>query len=48
MVNDGSGWQVDQGAEAALGGAVPQRVAGLPDGGAAIASEEAGARAKAS
>jgi hypothetical protein len=40
LVNDGSGWQVDQGAEAALGGAVPERVAGLPDGGAVIASEE--------
>ncbi|HEX7245533.1 MAG TPA: hypothetical protein VF245_08220 [Solirubrobacterales bacterium] len=40
LVNDGSGWRVDQGAAEALGGAVPQRVAGLPDGGAAIASEE--------
>ena len=38
LSNDGSGWQVDQGAQAALGGAVPQRVAGLPDGGAVIAS----------
>lgn len=40
LVNDGSGWRVDEGAEEALGGAVPQRVAGLPDGGAAIASQE--------
>lgn len=40
LVDDGSGWRVDQGAEEALEGAVPQRVAGLPDGGAAIASEE--------
>jgi hypothetical protein len=38
IVNDGSGWRVESAAEAALGGAVPQRVAGLPDGGAAIAS----------
>jgi hypothetical protein len=40
LVNDGSGWRVDKGASEALRGAVPQRVAGLPDGGAAIASEE--------
>ena len=40
LANDGSGWQVDQSAEAALGGAVPERVAGLPDGGSVIASEE--------
>ena len=40
LSNDGSGWQVDQSAEAALGGAVPERVAGLPDGGAVIASDE--------
>jgi hypothetical protein len=40
LVNDGSGWRVDQGAAEALGGAVPERVAGLPDGGAAIASQE--------
>ncbi len=40
LVNDGSGWAVDHGAEAALAGAVPGRVAGLPDGGAVIASEE--------
>ncbi|HEY4779816.1 MAG TPA: hypothetical protein VIH47_09515, partial [Solirubrobacterales bacterium] len=40
LVNSGSGWQVDQSAEAALDGAVPQRVSGLPDGGAVIASEE--------
>lgn len=40
LVDDGSGWRVDQAAEEALAGAVPQLVAGLPDGGAAIASEE--------
>ena len=40
LVNDGSGWQVDQGAAEALAGAVPERAAGLPDGGAVIASEE--------
>ena len=38
LVNDGSGWRVDAGAQAAMGGAVPERVAGLPDGGAVIAS----------
>jgi hypothetical protein len=38
LLNDGSGWRVDEGAQAALGAAIPQRVAGLPDGGAAIAS----------
>jgi hypothetical protein len=36
LVDDGSGWQVDEGAGAALHGAVPQRVAGLPDGGAVV------------
>lgn len=40
LVDDGSGWRVDQAASEALRGAVPQRVAGLPDGGAAIVSEE--------
>jgi hypothetical protein len=38
IANDGSGWRVDDAANAALGGAVPQRVSGLPDGAAAIAS----------
>lgn len=38
LVNDGSGWRVDEGAQVALGTAIPQRVAGLSDGGAAIAS----------
>jgi len=38
LVNDGSGWRADEGAQTALGTAVPQRVAALPDGGAAIAS----------
>jgi hypothetical protein len=42
LVNNGSGWQVDLPAEAALGSAVPQRVAGLADGGAVIASAEGG------
>jgi hypothetical protein len=40
LSNDGSGWQVEESAETALDGAVPERVAGLPDGGAVIASEE--------
>ncbi|HET6999118.1 MAG TPA: hypothetical protein VFI03_11065 [Solirubrobacterales bacterium] len=38
IVNDGSGWRVDVAAESALAEAVPQRVAGLPDGGAVIAT----------
>jgi hypothetical protein len=37
--DDGGGWRVDAAAEAALGGAVPLRAAGLPDGGAAIATD---------
>jgi hypothetical protein len=36
--NDGSGWHADDGAVAALGGSAPERVAGLPDGGAVVAS----------
>jgi hypothetical protein len=36
LVNDGSGWRVDEGAAEAIGGTVPQQVAGLPDGGAVI------------
>ena len=36
LVNDGSGWQIDQGAAAAMGADVPWAVAGLPDGGAAF------------
>ncbi len=36
IVNEGSGWKVDQGAAQALGRDVPWAVAGLPDGGAAI------------
>jgi hypothetical protein len=45
LVNDGSGWQVDQGAATALGSQskVPVVVAGLPDGGAAFAAESFGA-----
>jgi hypothetical protein len=42
IANDGSGWRVDSGAAEALNGAVPQQVAGLPDGGAVIASLGAG------
>ncbi len=40
LIDDGSGWRVDTDAEEALGGAVPQLVSGLTDGGAAIVSEE--------
>jgi hypothetical protein len=37
LVNEGSGWRVDQEAEAVAGaGSVPRAVAGLPDGGAAF------------
>jgi hypothetical protein len=39
IVNEGSGWKIDEGAKEALAGAVPQRVAGLADGGAVIATE---------
>jgi hypothetical protein len=38
IVNSGSGWQIDQGAAAAIGSNVPWAVAGLPDGGAAFAA----------
>jgi hypothetical protein len=40
LVNDGSGWTIDEEAASALGGGVPARVAGLPDGGAALATSE--------
>jgi hypothetical protein len=40
IVNSGSGWEVDSGAQTALAGGVPQLVAGLGDGGAAIATAE--------
>jgi hypothetical protein len=43
IVNDGFGWEVEAAADATLGAGVPQRVAGLPDGGAAIATAEAAA-----
>jgi hypothetical protein len=41
LVNDGSGWHVDQAAASALapGETVPWAVAGLPDGGAALSGE---------
>jgi hypothetical protein len=39
IVNNGSGWQVEPAATEALGQSVPERVAGLPDGGVAIAAE---------
>ena len=38
LVNDGSGWRVDEGAAAAIGSGLPAAVAGLPDGGAAFAT----------
>jgi hypothetical protein len=42
IVNDGSGWQADQGAAAAIGANVPWTVAGLPDGGAAFMASGSG------
>ncbi len=42
LVNDGSGWHVDQGAALALGRNVPWAVAGLPDGGAAVSATPGG------
>jgi hypothetical protein len=40
LVNEGSGWHVDQGATEAIGPeGVPWAVAGLPDGGAAFSAE---------
>ena len=39
LVNDGSGWRVDEQAATALGPGVPVAVAGLPDGGAAFIAE---------
>jgi hypothetical protein len=36
IVNSGSGWQIDEGAAAAMAGNVPWAVAALPDGGAAF------------
>ncbi len=47
LVNEGSGWRVEEQAAVADGGAVPGAVAGLPDGGAAFlasGSEGAGTR----
>jgi len=37
LINDGSGWQVDQSAAAVIGAGAVEGVAGLPDGGAAFA-----------
>ncbi len=42
LVNEGSGWRIDQEAEAVAGGAVPRAVAGLPDGGAAFVASSPG------
>jgi hypothetical protein len=38
LVNDGSGWRVDEALAAKLGENVPDTVAGLPDGGAAVST----------
>jgi hypothetical protein len=42
IVNDGSGWHIDQGAAAAMGANAPWAVAALPDGGAAFTASGAG------
>jgi hypothetical protein len=42
LVNNGSGWSIDQGAASALGASIPWAVAGLPDGGAALSATERG------
>jgi len=44
LVNDGSGWSVDESAAAALGSDVPWAVAALPDGGAALSATLEGIR----
>jgi hypothetical protein len=38
LFDDGSGWKVDESAAASLAGAIPTLVAGLPDGGAVVAT----------
>jgi hypothetical protein len=40
LVNDGSGWQVDEGAAAAIGATAPWAVAALPEGGAAFTTDD--------
>jgi len=42
LVNDGSGWHVDEQAAQLIGSGVPAAVAGLPDGGAAFATVSGG------
>jgi hypothetical protein len=42
LVNEGSGWHVDEAAGEALSGEIPWTVAGLPDGGAALAATVGG------
>jgi photosystem II stability/assembly factor-like uncharacterized protein len=39
IVNDGSGWHIDEGAAAAIGAGAPWAVAALPDGGAAFTTD---------
>jgi hypothetical protein len=42
IVNDGSGWHIDEAAAAVIGSEAPWAVAGLPDGGAAFTTLRAG------
>jgi len=42
LLNDGSGWRIDESAVAAVGSNVPSVIAGLPDGSAAYAASGAG------
>jgi hypothetical protein len=46
IVNEGSGWRVDEGAASAIGSGAAGVVAGLPDGGAAFTSESTTEAAK--
>ena len=41
IVNSGSGWHIDRGAQEAMGTRVPWAVAGLADGGAAFSASQA-------
>jgi hypothetical protein len=46
IVNEGSGWHVEEGAAAAMGSSVPWAVAGLADGGAAFTASGSGTGVK--
>ena len=48
LVNDGSGWAVEQESVSAFAGGQPRAIAGLPDGGAAVLVEESTAGTRSS